>query len=54
MQHIGFDEIIEQLSLLEVISPLVSQFFFAFFIDEKELEMFCKIFEEFSKMTPMG
>ena len=27
---------------------------FCIFMDEKGLEMFCKIFEEFSKMTSMG
>ena len=28
--------------------------FFSIFMDGKGLEMFCKIFEEFSKMTSMG
>ena len=38
--HIGFDEIIGQLSLLEMISPLVGRFV-CIFMDEKELEIFC-------------
>ena len=37
-----------------IIDRFESSIRFCIFMDEKELEMFCKIFEEFSKMTSMG
>jgi len=37
-----------------IIDRFESSILFSIFMDEKELEMFCKIFEEFSKMTSMG